>query len=346
MSDRLVVFFFIDLCFDDVSLDPMELREHRDELVQSMSLLQVKLPTYEEALNLANECLSGSSESTSITSPDGSHASKSQCDPYSPSPSGKLSHSPFPSPVSSQMSHSSAYISPNTIPTPDPSPLGHPEQERISVNISWQPMGQKVSPQPQLAMQQRQRLPFPPMHMPQPNMGGRNVGPHLSKSALTASMIKKQERGDYGSCSSTTGMLPRQGWAPPNQQIMTQPCDYKNMPLNHGTIPIGPESMVTMSPDNPVYATNVNGAKWDTMAVPPLFEDTLPSLDYNGTESMDTMNRQNMPQNMPQSMSQNMSQNMFEWDQRQDLLSPPYQDEFVTGFGFQVNPVPVTKDGW
>ena len=44
----------------------------------------------------------------------------------------------------------------------------------------------------------------------------------------------------------------------------------------------GDRTSIAMAQENPVYATNMQGGKWDNVTVPPLFEDTLPTLECDG----------------------------------------------------------------
>lgn len=310
------------MTLDDLHLEPLVNDNGSDLLVMDP-------PTYEEALLLATDCLSLGSETASLTSPDGSHPSLSQSPPknlehFSPTP--QMGHSPYPSP-----GHPVPHMSPSGLPTPDPSPVGQVNPSTARVNISWQGMGQmKVSTQPQ---QHCQPQPPPPqMH---------------SKSALISTTIKKKERHDmYGSScvtgqpmSSPRGMQASPGnWMPQSQpqvprNMQQQPYDWKaaqgmqHSPMqNFG----GDRGVPAMGSENPVYATNMQGGKWDNVTVPPLFEDTLPTLEYDsGVGYMKS------GQNIGGGHLQHHN-----WDPPMDILSPPYQEDYHSGFGFQGNHMP------
>lgn len=343
-----------DLTLDD--LPPIENIQNLDEVASSMSLLAVNPPTYEEAILLAADCLSSScSDNTGLTSPDGSHPSLSQSPPkgglehFPPNP--PVAASPYPSP-----GHPPSHMSPAGLPTPDPSPVGNHNPSTASVNISWQGVGQmKVStqPQPHCAPQQppySPNLPYSTMQSPQPPIQV------PSKSAQISATIKKMEKIDmYGSScvtghapnpmTSPRGMQPNmpgtwqhqqhQQQAMPQRNLPPQGFDWKAAQQMHNPMHNfhGERTATVMGSENPVYATNMQGRSWDTMTVPPLFEDTLPSLEYDGG-----MGYMKAGQNFGGGHLQQHGMDP-------SILSPPYQEDFHSGFGFQGNPLPaVTQE--
>lgn len=322
----LFCFFITDLTLDDLHLEPLE-------NVNGSDLLVMDPPTYEEALLLATDCLSLGGESNSLTSPDGSQLSLSQSPPknlehFSPTP--QMGPSPYPSP-----GHPVSHMSPGGLPTPDPSPVGHCNPSTARVNISWQGMGQmKVSTQP---LQHCQPQPSPQVH---------------SKSALISTTIKKKERLDMYGSSCVTGQPANPMTSPRGMQNVhgnwmqqNQPQVPRNMPqqaydwkaaqaMQHGPMQnfCGDRAAAAMVPENPVYATNMQGGKWDNVTVPPLFEDTLPTLECDGS-----VGYMKTGQNIGAGHLQHHN-----WEPPMDILSPPYQEDFHPGFGFQGNPLPAT----
>lgn len=313
------------MTLDDLHLEPLE-------NVNGSDLLVIDPPTYEEALTLAADCLSiVCNDSPGVTSPDGSQPSLSQSPPKNLEHFSPVGSSPYSSP-----GHPASYTSPSGLPTPDPSPVGHCNPSTARVNISWQGMGQmKVSqPQPQQHCQ-----PQPPPQL-------------QSQSAIISTTIKKKERMNMYGPSCITGQpsnpmtSPRgmQGipanWMPQNQaqaprNMQQQAYDWKmaqamqHNPMQNFGVDRTATAMVT---ENPVYATNMQGGKWDNVTVPPLFEDTLPSLEYDGG-----VGYMKAGQNIGGGHLQHHS-----WEPPMDILSPPYQEDFHAGFGFQNNPLPTT----
>ncbi|XP_032242581.2 aryl hydrocarbon receptor isoform X2 [Nematostella vectensis] len=232
------------------------------------------LPTFEDAMALAQECLSTPTESTSsMTSPCGSQMSYParspphvQCDPFSPTSSAGHP-SPFPSPIGSH----GPSISPAGLPTPDPSPLERPGSEAARINISWQGAGQMRMPN---QGPYQRGAPSPQQMKPPPVNGG-----ILSKSARLASM-QKNERLNYRSCAvpSPPGPPMPPAWsshqppAPPNNSPMQQPAynswnnaQYHNSYRQHH---------ITQSQDSTWGPPNQGSGP-----VPP-FEDTLTNINY------------------------------------------------------------------
>lgn len=335
-----------DLTLEDLHLEPLDNTGGGGDLLQGMDP-----PTYEEALLLATDCLSiaCNSDSNNLTSPDGSQPSLSQSPPKNLehfSPKAQMAPSPYPSPAG----HPSPHMSPGGLPTPDPSPVGHCNPAPARVNISWQGMGQmKVSKPPQA---------------PPPQM--------QSKSALISTTIKKKERHEMYGSSCITGqqhpnpmVSPRgmqhgvQGnWMHQNHQNQVQQAprniqqpqqqqqqhQYPDWKMQQHTIQQsamqnfgGQRTATVMGTENAVYATNMQGGKWD-LNVPPLFEDTLPTLEYDGGLGyMKTASQQNM-------VGTGHLQH-HGWDPQVDILSPPYQEDYHSGFGFQGNPLPANSQG-
>ena len=339
------VWFLTDLTLEDLHLEPLDNTGGGGDLLQGMDP-----PTYEEALLLATDCLSiaCNSDSNNLTSPDGSQPSLSQSPPKNLehfSPKAQMAQSPYPSPAG----HPSPHMSPGGLPTPDPSPVGHCNPAPARVNISWQGMGQmKVSKPPQA---------------PPPQM--------QSKSALISTTIKKKERHEMYGSSCITGqqhpnpmVSPRgmqhgvQGnWMHQNHQNQVQQAprniqqpqqqqqhQYPDWKMQQHTIQQsamqnfgGQRTATVMGTENAVYATNMQGGKWD-LNVPPLFEDTLPTLEYDGGLGyMKTASQQNM---VGTAHLQHHG-----WDPQVDILSPPYQEDYHSGFGFQGNPLPANSQG-
>ena len=353
----LVFVWFVctDLTLDDLHLEPLENIGGMDEMASSMSLLAVDPPTYDEAIRLAAECLSSScSESTGLTSPGGSHPSLSQSPPkgnlehFSPNPPATAS--PYPSPGHPGISPGmSPGMSPGGLPTPEPSPIG---SRNPSMNISW--VGQmKVSSQPQQPCPPQQTLPpYPTNPSPQPPMQV------PSKSAQISATIKKMEKIDMYGPSCVTGQSPKPMTSPRgiqqnaavnwqqqqqqhyHQQQQQQPMQQRNMQpqgydwkaaqqMHNVTQNFhGERTATVVGPENPVYATNMQGRScWDTVAVPPLFEDTLPTLEYEGGVGY-------------MKAGQNIGGHLQHHGMDPSILSPPYQEDFNSGFGFQGNPLP------
>lgn len=322
----LFCFFETDLTLNDLHLEPLE-------NVNGSDLLVMDPPTYEEALLLATGCLSLSGDNNSLTSPDGSQPSLSQSPPknlehFSPTP--QMGPSPYPSP-----GHPASHNSPSGLPTPDPSPVGHCNPSTARVNISWQGMGQmKVSTQP---LQHCQPQPSPQVH---------------SKSALISTTIKKKERLEMYGSSCVTGQPANPMTSPRGMQNVhgnwmqqNQPQVPRNMPqqaydwkaaqaMQHSAMQnfSGDRTATAIAQENPVYATNMQGGKWDNVTVPPLFEDTLPTLDFDGG-----VGYMKTGQNIGGGHLQHHN-----WEPPVDILSPPYQEDFHPGFGFQGNPLPAT----
>ena len=325
-----------------------------DEVASSMSLLAVNPPTYEEAILLAADCLSSCSDSTGgLTSPDGSHPSLSQ----SP-PKGNLEHfSPTPAVVASPYSspgHPGSHMSPGGLPTPDPSPIGNRNPSTASVNISWHGGGQmKVSTQPPPHCPPQQspyspNSPYPTNPSPQPPMQV------PSKSAQISAAIKKMEKIDMYGSSCVTGQSPNPMTSPrgiqqnlpgtwqqqhlqqqqpmPQRNLPPQGYDWKAAQQMHNPMQNfhGERTASVVGSENPVYATNMQGRSWDTVTVPPLFEDTLPSLEYDGGVGY-------------MKMGQNYGGHLQHHGMDPSILSPPYQEDFHSGFGFQGNPVPAVS---
>lgn len=273
------------------------------------------LPTLEETIALVQDVISngGNSATTSLTSPDGSYMSSHtpphvNCDPFSPSMSQP---SPFLSPANSQVSGPSM-PSPNGVPTPDPSPLGRRDVDQARVNISWQGVTKAVPNQMhnQQPMQQQNAM-SPPNCSPygpcSPNypINQPNGNVMSSKSAYLAS-VKKRER-DYQSCVGNP--------SPPGYQRMQHP--YNPSPphtnVNNYNWNSGSYRPLTHMQNSNNYTGMIqnNDPTWGQpdQAVPP-FEDTVPNLDYART----------------------------------NILSPPYQDDSMTGgySGYSNNHIPVT----
>lgn len=332
------------MTLDDLHIDPIEPFAGMDEVASSISLLSVDPPTYEEAIQLAADCLS--SDSTTLTSPDGSHPSLSQSPPKEP-----LDHfsnvSPYPSP-----GHPAAHMSPVGLPTPDPSPIGNRNSSTASVNISWGGMNQmKVSSQPQMQCQPQQTLPPYNNTVPSPQP------PMQSKSAYLSATIKKIEKIDIYGQSCVTGQSPNPmtsprgmqqnvpgNWPQQQPQQQQQAAPQRNVPpQGYGWKPpqqmhnhmqnFGGERVTTasMGTENPVYATNMQGRRWDTVTVPPLFEDTLPSLQYEGGTGY-------------MKAGQNIGGHLQHHSMDPSILSPPYQEDYHSGFGFQGNPLPMNQE--
>ena len=92
----------------------------------------------------------------------------------------------------------------------------------------------------------------------------------------------------------------------------------------------GERTAAAMRPENPVYATNLQGRSWDI--VPPLFEDTLPSLEYDNAGGF-------------VKTGQNVDGRLQHPSMDPSILSPPYEEDFHSGFGFQGNPLPAMSQG-
>lgn len=333
-----------DLTLDD--LPPLDPIQNLDEMASSMSLLAVNPPTYEEAILLAADCLSSScSESTAgLTSPDGSHFSMSQSPPkgnlehFSPNP--QMPASPYPSP-----GHPVSHMSSGGLPTPDPSPIGNRNPSTASVNISWQGVGQmKVSnhPQPHCPPQQAPYSLHQYSSMPSPQVP--------SKSAQITATIKKMEKMDMYSSSCLTGQSPNQMTSPrgmpqnipgswqqqhhlqqqqmPQRDLPPQGYGWKaSQPVHNAMQNFHGQGTASMSNENPIYATNMQGGNWDNVSVPS-FEDTLPALGYEGKIGY-------------MKSGQNFGGHLQHHNVDPSILSPPYQEDFHSGFGFQGNPLPV-----
>ena len=320
------------MTLDDLHLEPFHNDGNDGDPLQGMDP-----PTYEEAILLATDCLSIACSDPTSLSPDGSQPSLSQSPPKNLehfSPKTPMGSSPYPSP-----GHPAPHMSPSGLPTPDPSPVGHGNPSTARVNISWQGMGQmKVSTQPQ---QHCQPTPPPPQMQ--------------SKSALISTTIKKKERQDMYGPSCITGqpmvVSPRgmqqgvQGnWMHQNQvqvprNMQQQQYNWKTAQQAMQQSPIqnfaGQRTAAAMGSENAVYATNMQGGKWD-LNVPPLFEDTLPSLEYEGGLGYMKTAQQNIGGTHLQHHG---------WEPPVDILSPPYQEDFHSGFGFQGNPLPANSQG-
>lgn len=326
-----------DLTLDDLHLEPLDNAGNGGDLLQGMDP-----PTYEEALLLATDCLTiaCNNDNNSLTSPDGSQPPLSQSPPKNLehfSPKAQMAPSPYPSPAS----HPSPHMSPGGLPTPDPSPVGHCNTAPARVNISWGGMGQmKVSKAPQA---------------PPPQM--------QSKSALISTTIKKKERHEMYGPSCITGQQPpnpmvsprgmqhglQGNWVHPNQVPQAprniQQQQYPDWKTQQHTIQqsgmqnfAGQRTATVMGSENAVYATNMQGGKWD-LNVPPLFEDTLPSLEYDGGLGYTRTATQ-------QNMGGTGHLQHHGWDPQVDILSPPYhQEDYHAGFGFQGNPLPANSQG-
>jgi len=302
-----------DSAFFDPSKDT-ELVDHMSQLVMEPTLGE--LPTLEETIALVQDCISnGSQSAASITSPDGSYMSSHtpphvNCDPFSPT-SSMGQPSPFLSPASSQIS-GPCMPSPSSVPTPDPSPLGRREGDPARVNISWQGVSK-----PNIPMQQQQHQQHVMSQQNSPSYGSRSSNYSMnppngnvisSKSAYLAS-VKKREREGYPSCigNVTNSGPPAQGW-PRMQQYNTNP-PQGNMNSYNWNSGGGYRPLSHMQDDSFTGAIQNEDPTWGqgSQAVPP-FEDTLPNLNYSGS----------------------------------NILSPPYQDDAMAGYGYQGNQVPVT----
>lgn len=326
-----------DLTLDDLHLEPLDNNGNGGDLLQGMDP-----PTYEEALLLATDCLTiaGNNDNNSLTSPDGSQPSLSQSSPKNLehfSPNAPMGPSPYPSPAG----HPPHHLSPGGLPTPDPSPVGHCNTAPARVNISWEGMGQmKVSK---------------PLQAPPPQM--------QSKSALISTTIKKKERQEMYGPSCITGQQPpnpmvsprgmqpgpQGNWMHANQVPQAprniQQQQYPDWKTQQHTIQqngmqnfAGQRSATVMGSENAVYATNMQGGKWD-LNVPPLFEDTLPSLEYDGGLGYPRTATQ-------QNVGGTGHLQHHGWDPQVDILSPPYhQEDYHSGFGFQGNPLPANSQG-
>lgn len=348
--NSLTVFasYFTELSLDDFPLEPLENVSRIEEMASSMSLLAVDPPTYEEAIRLATECLSSSS-SGGLTSPDGSHPSLSQSPPQ-----GNLEHFPAASPYPSP-GYPSPHMSPGNLPTPDPSPIGNSNPSTASVNISWQGMGQmKVSSQPQQhCPPQQNHLPYSTIPSPQPPIQV------PSKSALISAEMKKREKSDtYHRNSCISGQSPNpmtsprrmqnmpgqsipSNWQQQVQSVQHQPpthlphqqgYEWKAPQVhtgNHMPYFPGERTATATRPDNPVYATNMQGRNW---TVPPLFEDTLPPLECDSVGGY-------------MKTGQNVQGHLQHHSMDPSILSPPYQEDFHSGFTFQGNPLPAMSQG-
>lgn len=299
----------------------------------SVSLLTVDPPTYEEAILLA----------AGLTSPEGSHMSLSQTPPR-----GNLEHfSPKPPTPASHMS-------PGCLPTPDPSPIGNCNPSTASVNISWGGEGQmKVSNQPQqLCASQQAPYPMQPYPSVSPSQG-------LSKSAHIAAhtyATKKMEKEDtmYGS-SCRTGQSPNPMTSPrvmpqhmpstwtqqrhmqqqpmPPRDFSPQGYGWKAPQQMHLPVQNFPTQGVNavIGNENPVYATNMQGRNWDPVPVPPPFEEMVPPLGCEN-RNMGYMRT-----------GQNFGGHLQQHNMDPSILSPPYQDDFPLGFGFQGNSLPAVS---
>ena len=95
---------------------------------------------------------------------------------------------------------------------------------------------------------------------------------------------------------------------------------------------VGERTASAMGSENPIYATNMQGRSWDTVTVPPLFEDTLPTLECEGGVGY-------------MKTGQNVDVHLQHHGMDPSILSPPYQEEFHAGFGFQGNPLPAMSQG-
>lgn len=335
------------MTLEDFQLEPLENVPGIEEMSSSMSLLAVDPPTYEEAIRLATECLSSSS-SGGLTSPDGSHPSLSQ----SP-PKGNLEHFPAASPYPSP-GYPSPHMSPGNLPTPDPSPIGNSNPSTASVNISWQGMGQmKVSSQPQQHYPpQQNHLPYSTIPSPQPPIQVQ------SKSALISAEMKKREKSDTYRNSCISGQSPNPmtsprrmqnmpgqsipgNWQQQAQSVQHQPprhlphqqgYEWKAQQMhtgNHMPYFPGERTATATRPDNPVYATNMQGRNW---TVPPHFEDTLPPLECDSVGGY-------------MKTGQNVQGHLQHHSMDPSILSPPYQEDFHSGFAFQGNPLPAMSQG-
>lgn len=309
----------------------------------SVSLLTVDPPTYEEAILLA----------AGLTSPEGSHMSLSHTPPR-----GNLEHfspkPPTPASPYSSTGHPASHMSPGCLPTPDPSPIGNCNPSTASVNISWGGEGQmKVSNQPQqLCASQQAPYPMQPYPSVSPSQG-------LSKSAHIAAhtcATKKMEKEDtmYGS-SCRTGQSPNPMTSPrgmpqhmpstwtqqrhmqqqpmPPRDFSPQGYGWKAPQQMHLPVQNFPTQGVNavIGNENPVYATNMQGRNWDPVPVPPPFEEMVPPLGCEN-RNMGYMRT-----------GQNFGGHLQQHNMDPSILSPPYQDDFPLGFGFQGNSLPAVS---
>lgn len=307
--------------------------------LEDASMLAANPPTYEEAIRLA----------VGLTSPEGSCISLSQSPPkgnlehFSPNP--PMPSSPYPS-----TGHPASHMPPGCFPTPDPSPIGNRNPSTASVNISWDGEGQmKVSNQPQPLYLSQQ----PPYSMQQYPSVSSPQG--LSKSAHISAIIKKMEKVDVCGSSCLTGQSPNPmtssrgmpqnmtGTWPQQRHMQQQPMPQRDFPPQgygwkptqqmHLPVQNFPTQGTTavMGNENPTYATNMQGGNWDTVPVPPSFEEMIPPV---GCES----------RNMGYMRTgQNFGGHLQHHNMDPSMLSPPYQDDFPSGFGFQGNPLPAVS---
>lgn len=286
-----------------------DLIDHMSQLAMDPNNLG-DLPTLEETIALVQDVIS---TTTSLASPDGSYISSHtpphvNCDPFSPSYSQP---SPFLSPANSQVSGPSM-PSPGGVPTPDPSPLGRRDGEQARVNISWQGARNTMPSQMHNQQPMQQQSPISPQNClpygscsPNYSMNPPNGNVMSSKSAYLAS-VKKRERDGYKSC---VGNPSPQGY-PRMQQPYNPSAPQSHMnSYNWNNGSYQPLTHMQNSGNYPGMAQN-NDPTWGqpSQTVPP-FEDTLPNIDCTRT----------------------------------NILSPPYQDDGMTGYtSYPNNHVPVT----
>ena len=358
------------------SPDPSDLASSISLLSMTKNNSTVGLPTYEEALLLARDVISNSSD-TSQASPGGrSTASVSRTPPHVQcenmvSPGSSVGNPQlYPSQPHSQGQRLQAppYISPNMSPssltTPDPSPLGQREAEQARVNISWGeggPMQYAPSEQSQFS---------PPL---QPSRSPTDSS-LSSKSAIMATMLKKKENKQMASCQSSPhghrnnmqimwgpqSNYPYQYQENPDNNRgkvnsnMQHPYNW-NMPSNqnpnlnhvHNHNPMMstqymPSSVNDRIPQN-VMQVDDSGyqQRWEmhsAQTVPPSFEDTLPQIIDNNSQSMKRQQALNMQQGP-----------RYGWEQQANILTPPFQEDGKLPFGFPGNGLhkaPTTLQEW
>ena len=365
------------------------------ELADSISLLSMSklssnsldvLPTYEEAWLLAQDVISNSSDTSQVSPGGRSTVSVSQTPPHVQcdsvmAQSQYVGNHPvhYPSPSNSQMGQGmqappyvSPTISPNSLPTPDPSPLGQREAERARVNISWRESG-AMQP-PQQYSQSTDQVQFSAPIQPSRPAGDPVL---TSKSALLATMKKKGTK-ELLACQSApraSGNNMQRMWGPQstypyqyqessdskraavNNSMQQQSYNWNmspnqdpnlNQTLNQNPVMAGqymPNSLNERIPtnrsqlDESRYQNSWNMHSAQSNSIPPRFEDTLPQLNVDGNSTNKTQPGLNMQ--YPDSR--------YGWEQPPNVIPPPFPEDPKLSFGFPGNGIhktPTTLQDW
>lgn len=390
----MILFTDCDFAIDDPPLGPMSSTDE-SELADSISLLSMTklnqsplgLPTYEEAWLLAQDVISNSSETSQVSQCGTSTASVGQTSPHVQCDNMMTPGPPvgnpalYPSPNNSQMGQGlqappyvSPTISPNSLPTPDPSPLGQREAGQARVNISWRDNGpMQLSPQyAQPAEQSQFSAPLQP---------GRPTADAAlsSKSALLATMKKKGAK-EFSACQSTPhghGANMQRIWGPQSNypyqyqdnsennrsgmnSSMQQSYNWNmapnqdpnlNQTLNHNPVMSGqymPRTVNENIPTNPMHVEEGGYPnRWEmhpaqTNSIPPPFEDTLPQLNVDS-------NSQSVKRQQGQGINMQYPDSRYGWEQPPNVISPPFQGDAKLPFGFPGNGIhktPTTLQEW